>query len=586
MRRNTGWMLALCCLLGFASLPQSAGAKETNTDGKFSAKDEVIYGNLDANGTTKEMYVVNTFRVSKSGQMTDYGNYTDIRNLTDLSDINQTKNQVTFEANQDEFYYQGKLADRPLPWDISITYYINDKKINPAELAGESGHLQIQIKTAANDEIDPLFFEYYMLQISLSLDPLYFQNIQAPAGVEANEGKNKNITFSVMPGEAEELILSADVSNLKMDPIDITAIPANIAMEDPDISGMTSEMQELVDGISDVHDGVTQIHDGLASLDGGARELESGSGDFKNGLSELDATSGKLIDGSDDILQAMKDISNAMENSPNLEEFERLNQLEELPQSLREAAKEIKNFATDLESVDNELGDLPGDAISDEEIEELLRVLKDNDSDGNLSGTIGELEGIIESVKALTNLDQVIPGDAIAEIREMASQLEGLADEIESGMNSVGQLEDLTKLQDGLTTMAKEYETFHNGLIRYTDGVHELAVSYQDLDEGIKDISAGLSALEDGAAELKTGTKELKEATDDLPGTMKSEMNELLAEYDFSDFEQASYVSEKNKHVDVVQFVLQTEKLEVIEPEISVEKPKEKSLWDRFLDLF
>lgn len=592
MRSNKEWIILLCCLLVFAAFPFSTDAKQktdsekTTATGKFSAKDEVIYGNLHADGQTKDMYVVNTFRVSKAGKLTDHGDYSGVRNLTDLSEISQTDDTVTFEAEKGEFYYQGELEDKPLPWDLSITYLLDDKKVSPADLAGKSGHLQIQIETTRNKDVDHVFFENYMLQISLTLDPLHFQNIQAPEGTEANEGKDKNITFSVMPDVEEELILSADVSELEMEPIDISAVPANIAMEDPDIAGMTSEMQELADGISEVHDGVHELHDGIASLESGAKELNSGSTAFKNGIQELDNSSGELVEGSNELLKVMKEISEAMENSPDPEDFKELDQLEKLPEGLRDAANEIKDFATDLEHLDDAMGKLPDEPMSDKEMNQLLKVLKDNDKDGNLSELMHELEKVSKEIQNMNDLNQVMPEDATEQIKQMASQLEALADEIETGMDDLGKLDELTELQDGLSSMAQEYETFHNGLISYTDGVHELAVSYKELDEGIGELSEGTSSLESGAAELEKGTQELKEATDDLPGNMQSEIDELLEEYDFSDFEPASFVSDKNTNVDVVQFVLQTEKIEVDEPETSEKEPKKKSLWDRFLDLF
>src|SRR5699024_6599155 len=143
-----------------------------------------------------------------------------------------TNNQeVHFEAEEDEFYYQGELQNTPLPWDISINYLLDDKEIHPDELAGQSGNLDIQISTSANAEVNPLFFEHFLLQISLTLDPAICHNIQAPKGTEANEGKNKQITFTVLPEQEEVLIVSAQVTELEMDPIDIAAIPANIAIE-------------------------------------------------------------------------------------------------------------------------------------------------------------------------------------------------------------------------------------------------------------------------------------------------------------------------------------------------------------------
>src|SRR5699024_12564690 len=81
--------------------------------------------------------------------------------------------------------------------------------------------------------------------------------------------------------------------------------------------------------------------------------------------------------------------------------------------------------------------------------------------------------------------------------------------------------------------------------------------------------------------------QELNDETSDLPDQFTSEIDEFMDEFDFSEFKTKSYVSEKNKDVGVVQFVLQTEKIELEEPEEKpVEEEKEKNIWTRFLDLF
>ncbi|WBX80455.1 hypothetical protein PD280_00755 [Virgibacillus salarius] len=70
-------------------------------------------------------------------------------------------------------------------------------------------------------------------------------------------------------------------------------------------------------------------------------------------------------------------------------------------------------------------------------------------------------------------------------------------------------------------------------------------------------------------------------------GQIKQETDEMMEEYDNSDFEPKSFVSDQNKNVEVVQFVLQTESIKIPEPE-TTEAPvkEEKGIWERFLDLF
>src|SRR5690606_32994983 len=173
-------------------------------NGEYSSKDEVVYATLSPNGDRKEIYVVNTFEVTKSGMLVDYGSYSTIRNLTDLSDIDQTDDKVQFTAPEGKFYYQGNMKDAPLPWDFSISYFLDGKEITPEKLAGQSGNLQIAIESVANDKVDKGFFENYLLQISLSLNTEITSNITAENGMMANAGKNKQVTFTVMPEKEEK----------------------------------------------------------------------------------------------------------------------------------------------------------------------------------------------------------------------------------------------------------------------------------------------------------------------------------------------------------------------------------------------
>ncbi len=206
MRPRKLAMMMMSVMLVFGSLPITASAedngngKKANTQtGEYSTKDETIYGNLNAGGTLQDMYVVNTFHVSKPGEIVDYGDYTNVRNLSNLKDIETDGNTIRLQAKEDEFYYQGDMKKKPLPWDINITYVLDGEEVAPDELAGKSGPLEIKISTSENDKADSVFFENYMLQISLTLDPATFEAIQAPNGTKANAGKDTQVTFTVLP---------------------------------------------------------------------------------------------------------------------------------------------------------------------------------------------------------------------------------------------------------------------------------------------------------------------------------------------------------------------------------------------------
>ena len=601
--RTKQWLIVILSgLLIFTSYPLNTPAAESTDEeqgsGKYSTKDEVIYGNLDASGNIKDMYVVNSFHVTKPGEIVDYGKYTDVRNLTDLSGIERNEDEIHLQANEEEFYYQGKLDNESLPWDISITYVLDGKKVSAEELAGESGDFEIQIKTSANKRIDPLFFKNYILQISLTLDPLIFTDIQAPEGTEANEGKNKQISFMVMPDQEEELILSANVTDLEMDPINITAIPANIAIEDPDISNMTGDMESLADAIREVNSGVAELSSGISELNSGAQELSNGSKDFHNGMNELNQSSGELVSGSKEIRNALQQVSGAMQASPDKPD---MGELKELPKGFRDMAKGLresadglgtlsKNYNGAYSALDEAINGIPNSNISEKQIEELYESGANPEVVKQLVDTYAAAQAVKQTYAQVkeafgavsSTLEQVS-----SPLYEMANHLETMADGMESGMNDLEQLDALAELQNGLATLSSEYDAFHNGLVDYTEGVNTLATSYQELDAGLQELSEGTSSLDSGVSELHEGTKELQDATSDLPDEMQSKIDELMEEYDNPDFEPASFVSEKNENVDVVQFVLKTESIEMEEVEEAEEEEEEaKGIWDRLMDLF
>ncbi|ALX49591.1 hypothetical protein [Lentibacillus amyloliquefaciens] len=614
MRLKKIMILLMSAVLVFGSTPFAAlaennndGEKSDTEPGKYSSKDEAIYGNLDAGGALQDMYVVNTFHVTDPGEITDYGDYTDVRNLSNLNDIEQSNNKVRFQAEGEEFYYQGGMNEKPLPWNIDITYMLDGEEVTPEELTGQSGSLEIQISTSANESVDPVFFENYLLQISLTLDPSKADNIQAPDGTKATSGKNTQVSFTGMPDTAEEFIVTADVTNFEMDPIDISGAPYSMSIENPDISGMKGDMQSLSDAISEIDSGVGDLNSGIADLSAGASDLSSGSSDYKSGINDLNQSSGELVNGSASIRDALNKVNESVQGGA--PEAPDLSELEALPSGLRDLASRLRESADGLDTLKENYNNANGsleeamNGIPDYQInEETINAIKDqlNEQSGNSAdqkkamdqlfetyqaaqnakGTYQEVKNAFDSVES--TLNNVSNG-----IREMADKAETTASEIEKGLENMDQMSALKDLQNGLSSLASEYQSFHSGLVEYTDGVGSLASSYGELDSGIQELGNGASSLNSGASELKNGTEQLEERTSDMPGEMQSEVDEMMDEYDASDFEPQSFVSDQNEKVEVVQFVLQTEPIEAKESETAEETDEEeKGFWERLMDLF
>ncbi len=598
-------------ILIVGTLPFSALAKDKENEdaekGKYSTKDEAIYGNLEANGALKDMYVVNTFHDVKPGTITDHGDYTSVRNLSNLLDIKQSgDDKVRFQAEKgdDHFYYQGGIDNLPLPWDIDITYTLDGKKIDPHELAGKDGSLKLQIKTSGNEDADPAFFENYMMQISLTLDPMHFDQIQAPDANKAKSGKDTVLTFTVLPKKEETFIVSADVTNVELDPINVSATPASMPLDDPDLGDMKGDMKSLSDAIQKINAGAGDLKGGISDLNHGATDLRNGSSSYLNGINQLDQSSGELVGGSSEINDALQQVAGALQDAPDVSLDLDTDDLKQLPAGIRAFADSLDETADGLDALrDNYdaayrnltdvINEIPNGDVTEDQIKELSESDVDQDVVDQLVETYEaaqKAQDTFESVKESFNGVTGTLDDNSGSVRKIADQAHSTADEVESGldqMDGLDKLEELGDLQSGLSDLASQYQSFHQGLVAYTNGVSELASNYQDIDNGIGGLADGTASLADGAQDLQNGTEELHGETSDLPGDMQSELDKMMEEYDGSDFEPVSFVSDKNKNIDVVQFALQTESIEVEEPEDKEEvKEEEKGLWERFLDLF
>lgn len=596
-------------VLLFGSVPISPLAKddeeENDESGDYSTKDEAIYGNLGGDGELEDMYVVNTFHDTNPGEIVDHGDYSDVRNLTNLTDIEQDDGDVRFEAEKgdDDFNYQGFLENQPLPWDIDITYKLDDEEVDPDDLAGKDGSLEIQIETSANDDVDKTFFENYMLQISLPLDPDSFEDIQAPDGTKAKEGEDTNVTFTGMPDEDETFIVSAEVSDLEMDPIDISATPASMPIDDPDLGDMKSDMRSLSDAVKDINGGVGDLKGGISDLNDGASELNDGSSDYLNGINELDQSSGELVDGSSQINDVFQQVDGAMEDVP--DETPDMSDLDELPESIHDLADDLDdtadgidelhdNYNSAYDSLDDAIDDLADEDISDDQIAHLLDSIEDDDNKEtvkSLKEAYEKAQKVKETYEESKDAFEAVTGtldDTSGSIRDMADEADDFADEIENGLDKVDDLDQLDELTSGISDLASQYQSFHQGLVEYTDGVSDLASNYEEIDDGIGEFVDGTADLEDGAGDLQDGTSKLEDETSDMPDDVQSEVDDMMDEFDDSDFEPTSFVSDKNEDIDVVQFALQTESIEVEDDNTDDDDDdeEEKGLWERFLDLF
>ena len=569
---------ALALAEGDAATSSSASAASASSAATYE-KSEVVYATLAASGAPKAVYVVNRFDVEVPGTVVDHGDYTSVQNLTNETDLARIGDATTFEAEAGTLYYQGDAANAALPWNVSLSYELDGKKMEADQLAGASGNLAVHVTTARNEAVDPAFYDSFMLQIMFTLPGDVVSDVEGEGATIAQSGEDATAAFTVLPGQDADFTLTAKVRNFKMPGAQIAALPYSSVVEMPDTSSMVSGMTNLSDAVGALAEGTSSLASGVDELTGGAQDLSSGAAAFGQGLNRLNGSSGQLVSASSQINAALSAVASGLQGA----DLSQLDQLRQLPGGLNALADGLaelrqqvvrvqQGYAQALPALEGAIEGIPAGTLTEEQIGSLMA----------LASTSQNPDDLVTVNQLLANYQAAQTGGALA---QQEAALRSMASALETAVGG-GQLDQLSQLVDGIAQLSGEYGRFHEGLAQYASGLSALAENYGQLESGANQLAGGAGQLAGGAGELSSGMNQLNASTITLPETMKRQIADMTAEFDFPKFDPVSFVSPQNANVEAVQFVMTTAAIEQPEAPEPEEPEQEQTIWDCFLALF
>ena len=627
--------------------------------GTPSQKEEVIYITLAADGSVKNTYVVNSF---DGGSITDYGDYASVKMLNTSDAIQQNGDTITFSSSAKKVYYQGELTDKQIPWNISLRYYLDGVEYTAEEIAGKSGKLEIRFQITENANCSGTFYKDYALQASFTLDTEQCSHISAPDATVANVGSNKQLTYTILPGEGIDTTITADVTDFEMSAVSINGIHLNLNVEidnaelkdkvnelidaveqlDDGAVELSNGSGDLLDGTSEVKDGASSLHSGITELDDGVITLQNGLSALQEGLDSLHGQSSALVNGSAEVKTALVTIQTAV-NSISVTS-EDLAMLTEASAQIKQAISDLYDGAATLQS---NLGyahykalmsqnGLDIDALKDwntqaisglkaqiatlqETLDKIANIPDTAEQAAQLQAQIAQLQQVVTLLQgnnaAIGGTESYLNGIA-AELPALTEGLSALKTQYETFDAAItqmvnmlsGMVGNLSALSDGINQLVEKYGELDTGIGEYTDGVAQIVAGYSQVMEGISSLAEGSKELAsgsgelydgtvelydgvvslcDGAQEMADGTGEFREETADMNDQIDEEIDKLLDSIGGSMEEPVSFVSEKNTNVESVQFVMQTDAIEVEETDEAAAAQEEKlSFWQKLLRLF
>jgi X-X-X-Leu-X-X-Gly heptad repeat protein len=583
----------------------ASDAANSGTAAVVSAKEEIVYARLAEDGEVKSGYVVNHFEVASAGRLTDRGAYAEVKNLSTTDPLSYSGIEVGVPVDAGDFYYQGTLESAQLPWTVNITYFQEGREVARQALAGAFGEIEIRIAVRENTRVvsptNASFRENYVLQIQLTLESSRARNIVAPDASIATSGENHQVIFTVLPDREAEYALTAEVSNFEMPGITIGALPFSMAFDFPDTSSMEGDLLQLAEAIALLDDGVRELSGGVSSLRDGAAALATGSSQFHSGFAQLSGTSDLLNNSSGKIRAALgiiaAQLANGEVNPAQLQQLiDALGQLADMLSSEEPATPGISEALVGVKTgLDAVLGtSIPAaPATAKDDLTALGALLADSQFqalaglDSEAANAADAMQNIVGSYPDYLSESQVwmntaqtayFTGGGTAASPPLQATLEQLAtgtaaiaaqlNLVTAGLEqALANLSGLPALAAGIATLAGDYAQFDDGLTAYTSGVKTLSDSYSGINAALGQFASGIDQLSSGTVPLLEGTAALRTNTADMPQRMQEQIDNFAASYDTSGFEPVSFVSEQNKNVKLVQFVLSTDAITLPAPD-------------------
>ena len=460
--------------------------------GKVS-KEETVYVNLDEKGAPIEKTSSIWLHSDTSlGKVKDKSTLKEIKNVKGEEEPKIDGDKIVWETDEKDIFYQGK-SNKDLPIDVEVKYYLNEKEVEPKDIAGKSGKIKIKLEvknkdshvvSMKNGKQKTLYTPFVTVAVmNMPLDK--FKNVNTNSGKLVSDGNNQVITYVALPGVKESLDLDkdtidipnfleveADVTDFEMSPIVITT--TSEIPEIDDISG-TEDLDELIDGIEKIKEASEKLSEATGKLYEGQISLSGGIDELVNGV-------GKVNKGANDLSKGLSQLDEKVKDMPE--------QTEKLDNGMKGVVENIAKIQKGQEDLTSGLG---------EAIEGLEKIK---------AGKEKELEVIEMLLKGMDGLDAGVSG------LKKVPGASGIAEKIGEGLQK--QRMALEGLKDSSNQLIVGVEEVEKGIKQAQAASGQLSTGLGEVNKGQKQISGGISQLNSGSKELSKATGALNSGADAL----------------------------------------------------------------------
>ena len=545
----------------------SDDTKKKDTEEK--GKTETVYVKSDAKSNPREITVQTKLKNTSDGDtIEDYTNLTDIKNKEgDEAFTQNADGTIEWENHGEDITYEGTGSEE-LPVDVNISYELDGQPIEPEELAGKSGSLEIRFdyknKTTQTIKIEGKEEQVsvpFAVISTMLLSEDHASNIKVENGKVMDIDGQKLVVGYACPGLTKSLKLTtyeptedidipeyvevmADVTDFSLD-FTATIISSGL-LEDMDLKDL-DDVDEMSDNMKKLEEATDKLSDGAGTLEDSMKTYQTYLDQYLSGVTALDQGAGALESG----LQVMNEKKGDLQAGATLLK-ESLTTLHDtlaaiqLPQGssvdlsgMETAAKQLKADETKLNEVLTEMG--TGLA----EMQELAK-----EAAGYQATVETQLETAKTALDAIdwTKLDQAVRADsqtkadvaidsAMKKVLEnyglSAEQIQVAAGEVKTEVNGAldqisvsdeakAQIKKAKEALEAIPTITIPEVSLDTGKLTETLNDMQkqmkilagysttLGTVSQTAAAALQELQTGLTALQNGTAQLQEGSGQLE----------------------------------------------------------------------------
>lgn len=446
------------------------------------SKNEMVYSNLDYNGTPYNISVSNHLSYKDETELQDETDLKNILNLNGKETFTLTNNQLRWQTAGKDIFYKG-TTEKELPITTKVTYYLDGEEKELKDILGRKGNIQIvyQFSNTVSNTVhvngkQETLYTPFLVSVGTIINS-NCRNIEVTNGKVVNTGNRSMVIALASPGlydsigleslkSFDQITISFDTDKFELNNAYIISTPKLIEENDLQIF---QQMDQLYGQMITLQDSINQIEKGSKDLVIGAEQINLGTNQIHTNLETVIHAVEQLKSGSIDLETALEQMITALEqvkqqfsNSNNTSSLEQLTYLKKQNETTIQAL--IQQAGHSFEELQTmygtyQLKNYTGDDASLLTIKstcELITLLKANST--AISNTITTMESLSSQVTTL--LDTL--SASLEKLKIGTNQITGGLENLQNGIHALYQ--GSTTLQSGTEALSQGATTLHTGI--------------------------------------------------------------------------------------------------------------------------